>query len=301
MAVVKEFSWDKINILAGRLAMKIAQTKQSTNHAPAVYGIPSGGIPVAQAVAQHTSITLVEKPSDADFFVDDIVDSGATRDRYKKSHPGIPFLSLIDKTDTEEFDDVWISFPWERMTNETSVEQNIVRILQYIGEDPEREGLRETPSRVVASYAELFGGYRYDNEDVGKLLKVFNDGACDEMVVVKDIEFVSFCEHHMLPFMGRVHIGYIPDGRVVGLSKLARLVEVYSRRLQIQERLTQQITTALDTHLKPLGSACVVSASHSCMTCRGVNKQHSRMITSSLTGPFRKDPAARAEFMAMVR
>lgn len=170
-------------------------------------------------------------------------------------------------------------------------------LLQYIGDDPDREGLKETPNRVLRSYSELFAGY---HQDPASILKTFEDGACDELVLLKGIEFWSFCEHHLLPFSGSAHIAYIPNKRIVGISKLARLLEVYSRRLQVQERITTQVTAALDEHLKPLGSACVLEASHSCMTCRGVNKQHSIMVTSSLTGEFRK-AEVRAELFNMIR
>lgn len=170
-------------------------------------------------------------------------------------------------------------------------------LLRYMGENPNREGLQETPLRVIKSYRELFGGYVQDPADV---MKTFEDGACDEMVLLKEIEFSSLCEHHLLPFLGVAHIAYIPNKRIIGISKLARLLEVYSRRLQVQERLTQQVTQALETHLSPLGSACVVQAQHLCMACRGVRKQSSTMVTSSLTGAFRKDPAVRAEFFNLI-
>lgn len=180
---------------------------------------------------------------------------------------------------------------------EKDAEKLVRGMLKYIGEDPDREGLKDTPSRVVRSYRELFGGYKIHPET---LLTTFEDGACDELVLLKDIEFFSFCEHHLLPFMGYAHVAYVPNGKVIGLSKLARLVDVYSRRLQIQERLTQQITAALDLYLQPKGSACVVQAHHSCMSCRGVRKRETVMVTSSLTGVFKEDSSTRAEFMSMI-
>lgn len=170
-------------------------------------------------------------------------------------------------------------------------------ILTLIGEDPNREGLRETPRRVLKSYGEIFGGYKQDPAEV---MKCFDDGACDEMVVLRDIEFYSNCEHHMQPFFGKAHIAYLPDKRVLGVSKLARLLDIYARRLQIQERLTTQVSQALMTHLQPRGAACVIEAKHFCMVCRGVGKQNSTMITSSLLGAFKDDPATRAEFMSMI-
>ncbi len=177
------------------------------------------------------------------------------------------------------------------------IQKCIKDILRFIGEDTEREGLLETPARVVASYRELFSGYHQDPADV---MKTFEDGACNEMVLLKSIEFWSHCEHHMLPFFGNAHIAYIPDGRVIGVSKLARILEIYSRRLQVQERLTVQITKALDEHLKPKGSACVLEARHSCMICRGVQKQNSVMVTSSLSGTFLL-PEVRQEFFSLIR
>ncbi len=176
------------------------------------------------------------------------------------------------------------------------IQSSIRSILEYIGEDPDREGLRETPNRVIRSYAELFSGY---HEDPSIVFKTFEDGACDEMVVLKDIEFSSFCEHHLLFFGGYVHIAYLPNKRIVGISKLARLVEIFARRLQVQERLTAQITGSIDEYLKPLGSACVIEAKHMCMVCRGVKKQNSVMVTSSLTGEFRKSEV-RSEFLRLI-
>lgn len=175
---------------------------------------------------------------------------------------------------------------------------SIRNILEYIGDDPNREGLKETPERVIRSYLELFSGYRKKVESV---FKVFEDGACDEVVLLKEIECFSFCEHHMLPFYGTAHIAYIPNGKVIGISKLARLMEIYSRRLQIQERLCTQITTALDEHLQPRGSACIISARHFCICSRGVGKQNSVMVTSSLTGVFKDDPNTRQELLSLIK
>lgn len=170
-------------------------------------------------------------------------------------------------------------------------------ILRYIGEDPTREGLFDTPSRVVRSWSELFGGYQ---KDPASVFKVFEDGACDELVLLKEVEWYSCCEHHMLPFFGKAHIAYIPNGKIIGVSKLARLLEIFSRRLQVQERLCTQITKALDEYLTPLGSACVLEATHLCMVMRGVQKQNSVMVTSSLTGVFKDDINARSELLRLI-
>lgn len=179
--------------------------------------------------------------------------------------------------------------------------QEIVEaILLAIGEDPTREGLKETPDRVVKAWEEWFSGYR---QDAGELLKTFEDGAelCgDEMVLVRDIEFYSHCEHHMAPFFGVAHVAYIPDKRVVGLSKLARVVDVFANRLQVQERLTNQIANAIDDNLHPKGVGVVMRATHFCMCSRGVRKQGSTTVTSALRGAILKEPDCRAEFMGLV-
>lgn len=171
-------------------------------------------------------------------------------------------------------------------------------LIKQAGDNPQREGLRATPDRMRKSFGELYAGYR---QEPALVIKTFKEGTCDEMVVLKDVEFFSMCEHHMLPFFGKAHIAYIPNGRIIGISKLARILEIYSRRLQIQERLCTQITTCLDDHLKPLGSACVLEAKHLCMIARGVQKQNSTMITSSLTGVFRNKPEVRAEFFGLTK
>lgn len=171
-------------------------------------------------------------------------------------------------------------------------------IIRYIGDVPSREGLTETPERVLKSFDKLYGGYGQKVEDV---VKVFTDGSCDEMVLLKNIELYSTCEHHMLPFFGQAHIAYIPKGKVIGVSKLARILEIYSRRLQIQERICQQVTTALDKVLEPIGSACILEAQHFCMTARGVEKQKSIMVTSSLTGEFKNNADARSELMHLIK
>lgn len=173
------------------------------------------------------------------------------------------------------------------------------RQLALLGEDPDRDGLRETPQRVADSLEFLTHGYQMSEADVyGDA--VFTE-AYRDMIVVKDIEMYSLCEHHLLPFFGRVHIGYIPDGRIVGLSKMPRLVEMYSRRLQVQERMTRQIAECLQRHLEPVGVAVVVEASHLCMMMRGVEKQNSRAITSCMLGSFQTDPKTRAEFMQLIK
>lgn len=177
-------------------------------------------------------------------------------------------------------------------------EQLLRELLRRIGEDPDREGLQQTPARIVRSWNELFGGYSQRAEDV--LVTQFQAEEYDEIVLLRDVEFYSTCEHHMLPFSGRAHIAYIPDKKVVGLSKLARLVDVFARRLQIQERLTQQIANELQLVLKPRGVAVMIEGKHQCMCCRGVRKQDGSMITSCLLGVFKHNLPSRTEFLALV-
>jgi len=175
----------------------------------------------------------------------------------------------------------------------------VARILEFVGEDPEREGLSDTPERVEISMAYLTSGYRQDPAEViGRA--VFNE-SCDEMVVVRDIDFYSLCEHHLLPFFGKAHVAYIPDGKIVGLSKIPRLVDVFARRLQVQERMTQQIAQVLVDQLAPQGVAIVVEGFHMCMAMRGVEKQNAWMTTSAMRGVFRKSTRTREEFLQLIK
>jgi GTP cyclohydrolase IA len=179
------------------------------------------------------------------------------------------------------------------------VERLVAELLEAIGEDPGREGLQATPRRVAAMYEELFAGI---DEDPGQYLTVTFEANHDEMVIVRDIPFASLCEHHMIPFMGKVHVGYIPgaDGRITGLSKLARVVDGYARRLQVQERMTTQIADTMEKALVPRGVLVVVEAEHLCMSMRGVKKPGTLTITSAVRGLFRDDPRTRAEAMQYV-
>jgi GTP cyclohydrolase I len=178
-------------------------------------------------------------------------------------------------------------------------EELIREILRRIGEDPEREGLRETPARILRSWKELYGGYEERAEEV--LRTQFQAEEYGEMVLLRDIEFHSTCEHHMLPFLGKAHVAYLPAEKIVGLSKLARLVDMFARRLQVQERLTQQIAAQLQAVLEPKGVAVMIEAQHQCMSCRGVRKRGGLMITSAFLGAFQENPASRAEFLALAK
>ena len=193
------------------------------------------------------------------------------------------------------------ALPEESIELETSSDEFrdlVRRQLELLGEDPDREGLKRTPHRVATSLAWLTRGYEMDVEHVVNGALFDADGASN-MVMVRDIELYSLCEHHLLPFYGRAHIAYIPKGRIVGLSKLPRLVEVFARRLQVQERLTEQIASAVDDVLKPQGVGVVIEAYHLCMMMRGVEKQNSKTITSALRGLFRSDPRTREEFLTL--
>lgn len=187
----------------------------------------------------------------------------------------------------------------EKKVNLDLIAQGVRLILEGIGEDTERQGLRRTPERVAEFYAELTEGIW---EDPSEHLVPLPGDSHDEMVIVKDIAIASICEHHLAPFVGRCHIAYIPKGgRIVGLSKLARIAEIYSKRLQVQERLTTEIANTLNEHLQPLGVMVVIEAEHTCMTLRGVKKSGAKTITSAVLGGFRKDPRTRAEAMSLIK
>ncbi len=181
----------------------------------------------------------------------------------------------------------------------TEAEAAIRTLLRWAGDDPDREGLLDTPRRVVSAFEEWFSGYGADPVEILKRTFEETDGY-DEMVLLKDIRFESHCEHHMAPIVGKAHVAYLPDRRVVGISKLARLVEAYAKRLQIQEKMTAQIANAIDEVLQPKGVAVVIAAAHQCMTTRGVHKSGVVMVTSRMLGAFRDNPSTRREFLAMV-
>ncbi|WP_438444798.1 GTP cyclohydrolase I FolE [Gorillibacterium sp. sgz5001074] len=182
--------------------------------------------------------------------------------------------------------------------NREQIEHHVREILRLIGEDVDREGLLDTPARVTRMYEEIFAGYSADPREV---LGVTFDEQHEELVIVKDIVYYSQCEHHMAPFFGKIHIGYIPSGKIAGLSKFARLVEAVTRKLQVQERITSEIADILDQELKPHGVMVVVEGEHLCMCARGVKKPGSKTITSAVRGYFRNDAPLRAEFMSLIK
>jgi len=184
-------------------------------------------------------------------------------------------------------------------TDKLAIQQAVKNILVGLGEDATREGLLKTPNRVAESYEFLTSGYR---QDVGEIINkaIFSEEA-DEMIFVRDVEFYSLCEHHLLPFHGRCHVAYIPNGRIVGISKIPRVIDAFSRRLQVQERLTHQIAAALQEHLRPQGVAVVMEGYHMCMAMRGVQQSNASVTTSAMLGVFRDDSTTRKEFLSLIR
>jgi GTP cyclohydrolase I len=278
-----------------------------------LYGVPRGGVPAAALVALNLSllgrpVMLTDSANTADIIIDDIVETGETMKRLRAQHAarGVLFGALYGRI--ENWTDLgvhvgqvlsgWLVFPWEMSTtgDDSSADDIVTRLLSFVGEDPTRGGLQETPKRVLKAWKFWTSGY---DRDPAAVLKVFEDGAerVDEMVLVRDIPLYSHCEHHLAPIFGVAHVAYIPDGKIVGLSKLSRLVDIYARRLQVQERLTNQVADALAEHLKPKGVGVVLECRHLCMESRGVCQQGHVTVTSALRGVLRDDAAARAEFL----
>jgi GTP cyclohydrolase I len=206
-------------------------------------------------------------------------------------------MSPIRDNDRKQVEELLLAEPGRAQSSE-SIAEAMRNILQSIGEDPNRDGLRRTPERFEKAFRFLTSGY---NQDPEKLLNGAMFTVCyDQMVLVKDIEFYSLCEHHLLPFFGRCHVAYIPDKKVVGLSKIPRLVNMFARRLQIQERLTNQIANAIQDKIAPLGVGVVVEGRHLCMAMRGVEKESSQTVTSAMLGSFKDNPKTREEFLSLV-
>lgn len=300
-------SYEDVFMVANRLCNKISETEHKQNIS-SVYGVPRGGVPVAIKIADILGLPLVDGPEAVGpntLVVDDIIDSGKTRYDFKNNLFAALYSKRGNCSSMETSDTftgywvhtgTWVVFPWEE-NEETGPEDAVTRLIEFIGEDPGKEGLKDTPQRVIKSYSELFSGY---NEDPADLLSTFEAESYDQLVVVKNIELYSTCEHHMMPFFGKAHVAYLPNERVIGVSKIARLVEVFARRLQIQERIGTQVVDALMKHLQPKGAGCMIEAQHFCMMARGVSKQNSVMVTSSLDGVLRDDPSAKEEFLRYV-
>lgn len=245
-------------------------------------------------------LNLVDSPDDADIIFDDLSDSGHTLEEYigKKEIVVVyvkPHTPNKDKMAYFQEASGWIEFPWE---GENSMEDNITRVIELIGENPNREGLVKTPTRVRKAYEKIFEGYK---KDPSEFMTVFqNESSIDQIVGLSNIEFYSTCEHHMLPFFGKAHIYYIPDKKIVGISKLARILDMFARRLQNQERVAKQVADLIEETLQPKGVAVVIEARHLCMMARGVEKQMSVMRTSDLRGAFREKHETRDELFQLI-
>ena len=278
---------DQINVAAKATAKDMAKIGVKR-----AYPIPRGGVPAAYAIQRHyPALEVVNSPLLADCYIDDLIDSGATKSRYSD----MPFFTLYNKQETGPG---WIVFPWEGSV-EGSAEDIGIRLLQFIGEDPSREGLLETPTRYLKAWKEWTKGYSIN---LASVFKDFGDGGenYDEMILIDPIPFFSHCEHHLTPIFGTVHIAYIPNGRIAGLSKFCRLVDAFACRLQVQERLTTQISDFIEQALKPLGVGVVIKARHLCMESRGAKKPGVATTTSALRGVLKDNAATRTEFFAMV-
>lgn len=300
MTEIMNISYKKIAEDSKLLAKKIPKDKYV-----GVYGIPNGGILPAYIISEKLKIPLIEKLQGGRILiVDDLIDSGRTLENVNKGMNRDVAVLYVKKNAPhtanyflKEIGNEWLNLPHEN--DKYAVENNIVRLLQYIGEDPNREGLRDTPKRVIKSYKELYGGY---GKKVDDILTVFEGESYDQMVLLKDIDFHSSCEHHMLTFSGKAHVAYIPNKKIVGISKLARIVDIFSRRLQNQERLTMQIGESIRIALSPQGVAVVLEGEHLCMKCRGVQKQNSVMKTAFMSGAFRDSTnIARSEFYELIK
>lgn len=285
-----EMTWSEVFERLTRIANGIGDVR--------VYGVPRGGAVVAGMLgALDKSITPVADPDACNVFVDDIIDSGRTRDEWLKSYPGAPFRALVDKTGADgTLEHRWVVFPWELRDETADLEDTVTRQLEWIGEKPTREGLVGTPRRYLKALQEMTAGLHMDPAEP---LKVTFDEAHDEIVCVAGINFVSVCEHHLLAFTGTIDFAYIPAGKIVGLSKIPRMVDALARRPQVQERLVTQIADTFVRALAPRGVMVIASATHSCMSCRGVRSNGS-MVTSVVRGIFKEQAESRAECMALL-
>jgi len=289
-------SWEEINGAAEVLATRWQGTPLTK-----VWGVPTGGVVAAYEFSRVSGIPLLRSyPAHVDpslLIVDDIVDSGRTLAPYKTAGFQVDALYRRDHAPEDLAPDAhlveeWVQFPWE---STGSPEDAVVRLLQYIGEDPMRDGLRDTPKRVCRALKEMTSGYTGVSRDVvGRMFEC----KFDEMVIVRGIRFSSMCEHHMMPFVGTIDIGYFPGPRILGLSKLARIVEVYSKRLQVQERMVQCIADEIMSVAEAEGVGVVVRAFHSCMGCRGVLQPDAEAITSVVRGSM-QEQTRKSEFLRL--
>lgn len=272
-------SWDEI--LA---KIKSVKKKHSITSKTKIYGVPKNGM----ILSGFFDCKNVSNPEDADIILDDIIDSGRTKKKYKKLYPKKKFIALYSKDKNVD----WVNFPFEKQVDEDQ-QETVVRLLEIIGEDPNREGLKNTPKRYLDAFSEFLNPPEFN-------ITTFDVEKTDEMIVQLDIPFYSFCEHHLLPFFGKGYIAYIPNKKIVGISKLSRTLEKFSRRLQNQERITNQVADYLESELGAKGVGVVLKARHLCMEMRGVKKSDTHTVTSKLLGYFRTDERTRAEFLNLI-
>jgi len=278
-----KLSWNDVARMADNLKAVIAQKVPR----PKVYPVPRGGIYAALLLG----FEIVDSPDKANVIVDDLIDSGSTKAQHEVLYPDKPFYALL----TKAHDDLWIEFPWERNQRNPheSVTDNVSRILQYLGEDVSREGLLETPKRYIKAMEEFLSPPEFN-------MTTFQADSQD-MIIVDNITFESMCEHHLFPFHGVGHIGYIPTDKMVGISKIPRTLELFSRRLQNQERIGSQVADHLMHHLQPKGVIVILEAAHMCMCMRGVRKPGAMTKTSALRGLFCTDSDLRNEFLQLIK
>ncbi len=257
-----------------------------------IYGVPRGGVTIGAIIARTLGIPLLNQPSEGALVVDDLIDSGKTLLQYPNNDTAVLYRKPHSPKTTYSVQEIdgWIEFFYE--DTQTDAQNVIVRLLEHIGENPNREGLLDTPKRVLKFYKEFLTPPEFN-------FTVFDGESYDEMIVQQNIPFFSLCEHHMAPFFGHATVAYIPNEKIVGLSKLARTVEYYARRLQNQERITSQVANRLQEELHPKGVAVMLSARHFCMEMRGVRTHDVSTVTTRLIGAFKEDDKARAEFMGL--
>lgn len=258
----------------------------------ALYPIPRGGVPIAIILSFRLGIPITDKLDNDCLVVDDLVDSGKTLEQYPDNDKAVLYTKShspkINNLYSVEVVDEWIEFAYEDTNKD--IESNVTRILEYLGEDPTREGLLDTPKRYI-KFLQQFTA----KEDFN--FTVFDSEGMDQMIIQKDIPFFSLCEHHIAPFFGTATVAYIPDKKIVGLSKLARTVRYYAANLQNQERITSQVAERLQDELSPIGVAVTLKARHFCMEMRGVKTHDVHTVTTKLTGAFKDEAETRAEFL----
>jgi len=291
---VRRITWAEFTRDCGGLVEEI---RRAGLRVSGVFGVPSGGCHVAQIVAHALEVPVLDEPERDCVVVDDLIDSGKTIQSY--SARGHMCLTLYRKPHSPPGYGIrtlsgWLQFPWEHSGRP---EDAVTRLLEFIGEDPTRDGLIKTPERVCRAFAEMTAGYAQTAKDI--LGTVF-ETEYDQVIMLRDIQFSSLCEHHMLPFSGLATVAYLPGtGKVVGISKLARLVQMHAKRLQIQERMTSDIADDVMNILSAKGAAVIIRAKHLCMGCRGIKDPVASMVTSEMRGLFREDATARAELFSL--